>query len=121
MHRLSTFLTIALFLSLAFATPTYQKKQSFKVDRVANPNYKPDGPAAYRWALSKFGFNNISFSGDKVALYTKDTTAATLNSTSDKDGQTPALPSQNNAQFLSPVTIGRQQFIMNFDTGSSDM
>ncbi len=123
MPRLSALLTIALFLSLVFATPIHQKKKrSFKIKRVPNPNYKPNGPAAYRRALFKFGFDDISFTpGGEVASRIKAATAAALNSTGDENGETSASPSQNNAQFLSPVTVGGQQLVMNFDSGSSDM
>ena len=122
MARLLTVLSFAFFLSLVFGTPIHQKKKrSFKVKQVLNPNYKPDGVKAYRRALFKFGLDGISLvPGGEVASRIKAATAAALNSTGNEDGETTASPTQNDAQFLSPVTVGGQQLIMNFDSGSSD-
>ena len=44
-----------------------------------------------------------------------------FNMTGNEDGETTATPTQNDAQFLSPVTVGGQQMVLNFDSGSSDM
>jgi hypothetical protein len=122
MPRFLAFLTFTFFISLVLGTPVHQrKKRSFKVKRVLNPNYKANGPRAYRRALFKFGFDDISFvPGGEVAARIKAATDAAITSSSDENGATTASPTQNDAQFLSPVTVGGQELIMNFDSGSSD-
>ncbi|RMZ85644.1 hypothetical protein DV737_g617, partial [Chaetothyriales sp. CBS 132003] len=99
-----------------------QPAWSFKVKRIPIPNYKPDGPRAYRRALRKFGFDDISFvPGGDVASRLAAASVAALNSTgSNEDGETPASGAENDALFVAPVTFGGQQLVMNFDTGSSD-
>ena len=37
-----------------------------------------------------------------------------------EDGETTATGTNNDAQFLSPVTVGGQEIVVNFDSGSSD-
>lgn len=47
--------------------------------------------------------------------------SAAANSTTDSEnGETTATGTQNDAQFLSPITVGGQELIVNFDSGSSD-
>ena len=124
MLRLQLLLLTALFLTIAFATPIKQQKQkrSFKIPRIRQHNYKANGRAAYKRALFKFGFDDISFLPDgEVATRIKASTGAQVNAADSEDGETTAAPTQNDAQFLSPVTVGGQTLIMNFDSGSSDM
>lgn len=124
MLRFQAIILIAFCISLAFASPIQQtRKRSFKVERVAVPNYKANGKAAYKRALLKFGFDNIAFRpGGKVAETLQIASAAQLNQTGSGDnGEVSATASQDDAQFLSPVTVGGQQLVMNFDSGSSDM
>jgi aspergillopepsin I len=123
MARLQALICFALFVVLVLGSPVKQhKKRSFKVKRVEVSNFKPDGPKAYKRALFKFGFDDISFvPGGEVATRIKAASAASLNGTSgSEDGETSAQPTQNDAQFLSPVSVGGQTLIMNFDSGSSD-
>lgn len=124
MLRVHILLLAALFLTTAFSSPIQQKqkqKRSFKVPRIQQHNYKPNGKAAYRRALFKFGLGDISFVPDgEVATRIKATSEAQVNSTDPEDGATTASPTQNDAQFLSPVQVGGQTLIMNFDSGSSD-
>lgn len=118
--------------------PRALKKRSFKVPRIAVKNYVPNGPKALKRAYAKFGvtepslgpmalrkrdlkfgFGDISIvpSGD-VAEHIQ---SAAANSTADSEnGETTATGTQNDAQFLSPVSIGGQELIVNFDSGSSD-
>jgi hypothetical protein len=121
MAKLQLLFLFAIFITLVLSTPVKQhRKRSFKVKRVEVPNYKADGPKAYKRALMKFGFDDISFKPDgEVANRIKAATAASISS-GNEDGETPAAPTQNDAQFLSPVTVGGQVLIMNFDSGSSD-
>lgn len=130
-----------LLIATVLASPIRSRnvqKRSFKVPRVPVKNYVPNGPQALKRAYAKFGvtehaadtarlrergltfgFNDISIvpSGDVAASIkaaANDSTAGTEN------GETAADPTQNDAQFLSPVTIGGQQIVVNFDSGSSD-
>lgn len=125
MLRIQVLLLALLFLTTVLATPIQQKqkqKRSFKIPRIRNANYKPNGKATYKRALFKFGFNDISFVPDgEVATRIRAASAATVNATGSEDGETTASPTQNDAQFLSPVTVGGQELIMNFDSGSSDL
>ena len=121
MLRVYSFLLVALFLATVLASPIKLKqKRSFKIPRIQQHNYVPNGRAAYRRALFKFGFGDIEFQPEgEVATRLKAVTAAQL-SAGNEDGSTTASPTQNDAQFLSPVTIGGQTLVMNFDSGSSD-
>lgn len=82
-------------------------------------NEPSPGPMALRKRDLKFGFGDISIvpSGD-VAEHIK---SAASNSTAESEnGETSATGTQNDAQFLSPIKIGGQEIIVNFDSGSSD-
>jgi hypothetical protein len=121
MLRAYSFLLVALFLATVVASPVKLKqKRSFKVPRIQQHNYVPNGKAAYRRALFKFGFGDIEFQPNgEVATRIAAATAAQIDGNSE-DGETSASPTQNDAQFLSPVQVGGQTLIMNFDSGSSD-
>jgi len=43
------------------------------------------------------------------------------NTEDDQTGDVSAVSVQGDAQFVSPVTIGGQTIVMNFDTGSADL
>lgn len=121
MLRIHCFILIALFVAAVFASPIKSnQKRSFKIPRIQQHNYVPNGKAAYRRALFKFGFDDIEFLPDgEVATRIKAATEAQINGDSE-NGETTASPTQNDAQFLSPVKVGGQTLVMNFDSGSSD-
>lgn len=123
MAKLNALFYLAIFVSLVLASPVSQRrKRSFKVPNIPNPHYVPHGPRAYKRALNKFGFGDISFKDDgEIATRLKaasNMTAAIAQGT--QDGSTPTAGTQNDAQFLSPITIGGQTLVVNFDSGSSD-
>ncbi|KIX08226.1 uncharacterized protein Z518_02882 [Rhinocladiella mackenziei CBS 650.93] len=122
MLRSQILLLAVLFVVTVLATPIQQKqKRSFKVPRIRQANYKANGKAAYRRALFKFGFNDISFLPEgEIATKIRTATEASIEAADNEDGETTASPTQNDAQFLSPVNVGGQTLIMNFDSGSSD-
>ncbi|KPI38111.1 Aspartic protease PEP3 [Cyphellophora attinorum] len=123
MTRFSSFLYVALFVSLVLASPiSQQKKRSFRVPVIPNPHYRPHGPRAYKRALNKFGFNDITFKddGDIATRLKAASNMTTPLAENTQDGAVATAGTQNDAQFLSPVTIGGQELIMNFDSGSSD-
>ena len=123
MLRIHSLLLVALLLATVFASPVRLKqKRSFKVPRIPQHNYVPNGKVAYRRALFKFGFDDIEFQPNgEVATRINAATSAQFNNTQSEEGETTASPTQNDAQFLSPVTVGGQTLVMNFDSGSSDM
>jgi len=113
-------------------------KRSFKVPRIRINGYVPNGPKALKRAYAKFGVKepnpgpaalrkrDIDFGFGDISIkatgdVAKKISLAVANSiTGNENGETSATGTQNDASFLSPVTIGGQQFIMNFDSGSSD-
>lgn len=46
---------------------------------------------------------------------------ANANASEKVEGSVSAKPEEADAEFLSPITVGGQQMMMDFDTGSSDM
>lgn len=77
------------------------------------------GPAALRKRDLNFGFGDISLlPGGDIA--NRVTSAVSDAATNNEDGETTATGTNNDSQFLSPVTVGGQQIVVNFDSGSSD-
>lgn len=129
MQLLSTILcTLFLLSAVALGVPTggKLKRRSFEVPRVRRSNYVPNGPAALRKAYRKFditptklGIDLLDFEPLKEDTNSKQTTdnaAAT-----GADGQVTAQSVNGDAEFVSPVSVGGQTLLMDFDTGSSDM
>ncbi len=121
-------LTLFFYHVLAIAVQPRPKPnlrgRSFKVDRVRRSNYVADGPAAIRKAYAKYGIipTAIDFGAlDFEPLPPEPPQGATKATGPDENGAVGNAPSQNDVEFLSPVTVGGQQLVMNFDTGSSDM
>ena len=83
----------------------------------------PDGAVALRKSYTKFGISGFGFvpeldiSTDLVPFSELDAASGT----GSEDGSVTASSSQNDAEFLSPVSVGGQTLVMDFDTGSSDM
>jgi hypothetical protein len=103
--------------------PTQLQGRSFKIQRRRRDlGGVPDGGAALDKAYRKYGWTTV----DKTAVTdvapiagTKQLSAAT--GQQETGSVSAAQPAQGDAEFLSPVTIGGQQFSMDFDTGSSDL
>lgn len=141
MARSMITILFSLLILSALASPIKPrsiKKRSFKVPRVPVKNYVANGPKALKRAYAKFGvreptagpaslrkrelkfgFGDISIvpTGDVAA---KISVAAANSTTGSENGETSATGTQNDAQFLSPVTVGGQEIVVNFDSGSSD-
>lgn len=124
MHRLlQSLLVVGLLFTAALAAPTPPTKRSFKVPRIRQRNFVPDGTIAMRKAYNKFGLTGFAMVPEldvSTTLIPMTDLAASSGAGTD-NGQVSASASQNDAEFLSPVTIGGQTLVMNFDTGSSDM
>lgn len=130
-------LLVASVLATPINTRTIQKR-SFKVPRIPVEGYVPNGPKALKRAYAKFGITepasgpaslhkrDLHFGfGDLKIVPTGDVarkiSKAVANSTTgSEDGTTTATGTNNDAQFLSPVKVGGQEIIVNFDSGSSD-
>lgn len=123
MARAFLTLLLALLVSTIVATPIKSlKKRTFKVERIHNRNYVPDGKRAMKRAYLKFGLGDIeSKPNSEVADRVKAASNNSGNSTGSENGETSATGTQNDAQFLSPITVGGQQIVVDFDTGSSDL
>lgn len=130
-----------LLIASVLATPINKRllaKRSFKVPRVQVANYVPNGPKALKRAYAKFGLSeptsgpaalrkrDINFGFGDISIVPggdvakKISSAAANSTTGSENGETAAVGTQNDAQFLSPVSIGGQTLILNFDSGSSD-
>lgn len=108
------------------------------ISATTNPDYKPDGLAAYLSSLIKY-----QFTPTKPGPYTTTTKLLKLSKPSTsgsagepivvkevvfKDrfgriGKVPATSMAKDLQYLCPVTIGTpgKVYNLNFDTGSSDL
>ena len=127
MHHLpSLLLAITLLFTAASTAPTKLQGRSFKIQRQRrNTAYVPDSAAAMDKAYRKYGWTS---GVDKTAVtYVAATPVGASSQVKASTGQqetgsvSASQPAQGDAEFLSPVTIGGQQFSMDFDTGSSDL
>ena len=113
----------ASFLSLTSAVPTKRSSSleaGFKVEQVANPNFSGrHGPSHLAKAANKYGFDLPSKT--TVSAFTSAVSAAIAGVNSTAVGASPVGLNGEIDEFLSPVTIGGQQFNLDFDTGSSDL
>lgn len=121
MYRFQSFVLVTLLFTAALAAPTQHLKQkrSFKIPRVQQHDYVPDGTVALRKAYIKYGLGSLATY--PVVNFTPKVTAANKAANQTEDGEVPASPTQNDAEFLSPVSVGGQMLAMNIDSGSSDM
>lgn len=131
-------ISLVLFLSLSYdalAAPAValhhpqQKSKSFRVERVRRSDYVAHGPTALRKAYRKFGIVPIDFGGIDLddfepfdVKHTSKSASYSQNSgESEQTGSVSATSVQGDVEFVSPVQIGGQTVVMDFDTGSSDM
>jgi hypothetical protein len=122
-RSIQSLLVSALLFAVALSAPTQPKKRSFKVPRIRQRDFVPDGTIAIRKAYNKFGLQDFGMVPEldvSTTLIPFSEVAASGGSGTD-NGQVSATSSQNDAEFLSPVTVGGQTLAMDFDTGSSDM
>lgn len=128
MQWILALLYLYLFSSPAvLGAPTQQsqlKKRTFKVHRIRQVDYVPNGLAAVRKAYAKFGIiaTDINFGSLDLNIYptAEDRQAVNKADEPDENGAVTNVPARNDVLYLAPVTIGGQEFVMNFDTGSSD-
>lgn len=126
--KLPESLLIALSLSYGvLSTPTPGQPQlngrSFKVERVRRGAGTIHGPTALRRAYEKFGIvpMDLGIDLDDFVPISKHAALQQDVAEPDQTGAVSAASVQNDAAFVSPVKIGGQQIVLNFDTGSSDL
>ncbi|KAF2396574.1 penicillopepsin [Trichodelitschia bisporula] len=122
MHTLTTLTLLASLLSLGSTSPTPAlKKRSFEhhVRRQINRHPRSGSDALIK-AYNKYGF---TLTARQTSNSTRGSGAGAGNATGSgsSTGQVPAVPEPNDAEFLSPVVIGGQTLVLDFDTGSSDL
>ncbi|KAL9117001.1 MAG: hypothetical protein Q9187_006468 [Circinaria calcarea] len=88
-------------------------KNGFNVRQQHNPKFVRNGAWAYAMVLAKH-----KAPATKIAAVSA---AASTGSMGVSKGSVAAKPQPYDSEYLSPVTIGNQNFTMNFDTGSSDL
>lgn len=124
---LSLFIVLLLSYNvLAAPTPTspsrpQRKGRSFKVDRVRQGAAVMDGQIALSRSYSKFKINTVDLGIDLLDFQPLGSDSGQNVAESDQSGEVTASSVQGDAQFISPVTIGGQKIVMNFDTGSADL
>jgi hypothetical protein len=117
MHSLDSVLILAgLFASAAWSSPTPAKplqKRSFvhHVRRSVNVSHPAAGGNAMFHAYRKHGLD----------LGERKFVAAGAVSRAADTGQVAANPSNNAAEYVSPVIVGGTTLVLDFDTGSSDL
>lgn len=137
--RLIFALSLAILCISVLATPIQSYKRSFKVPRLAVEGYVPHGPRALQRARAKYGVSQtyagpasihkreltVTF-GDDITVIPESPIANSISratngtAATNENGETPATGTNNDAQFLSPIQVGGQTMIVNFDSGSSD-
>lgn len=107
--------TVPFLLDLVSAAPTKTQLQprSFKIERHRVKSRHKDPLRALNKAHAKY---NIAFGG--AAPIAKEVTGG---GSGEETGRVTNTPTENNVEFLSPVQIGGQTLMLNFDTGSADL
>ncbi|KAI9764090.1 MAG: hypothetical protein M1840_008895 [Geoglossum simile] len=113
--RLHGSIIFSCLATVALGAPvleSHEKRRpgSFKIEQVRNPHYEPNGLADLKSAYAKYGLSMPEGFDHRLAKRAGDV-----------QGNVSAIPVGRDKQFVSPVTIGGQTFLMNFDTGSSDL
>lgn len=112
-------------LSLPSGLKSQLKGRSFKVERVRRGNEPIHGPTALRRAYEKFGIVPTDFGidlDDFEPITEKHAVIAKKDATEPaQKGAVSAASVLGDAAFVSPVTIGGQKLVLNFDTGSADL
>ncbi|KAL9581490.1 MAG: hypothetical protein Q9212_003874 [Teloschistes hypoglaucus] len=111
-------LSLLLIISSASAAPTSFARKSFKIQRRQASGTSPDGMAALSQAYGKYGWKVPETLNTTVPV-------PQVHSAGDpgdlEEGEVYATPEEGDAAFLSPIQIGGQTLMMDFDTGSSDL
>ncbi|BCR90522.1 pepsin-like aspartic protease [Aspergillus chevalieri] len=127
MQLLQSFVFALLFSCEARSapTPTTTRSQlqgrSFKIERVRQGASVLDGATALQRSYRKYGIAAVDLGiDDLLDIKPLSSGNSQTNTDDDQTGEVSAVSVQGDAQFVSPVTIGGQTIVMNFDTGSAD-
>ena len=112
MHQsLFTAATLAASASLSFAAPSHiAGRSTFEVKQVAHGMVRKNGPQQMMKTYNKFAKAGASPPYDVLQA------AAAAQS-----GSVGADPQQYDQAYLSPVTVGDSDVVLDFDTGSADL
>ncbi|KAL8692720.1 MAG: hypothetical protein Q9218_002309 [Villophora microphyllina] len=110
-------LSLLLLLSLTSAAPTHFEQKSFKIHRrQISTLTSPDGIAALRKAYGKYGWTV-----PEALNSTVEAPQVLAKGDPGEEGSVNVSPEEGDGSFLSPIKIGGQTMMMDFDTGSSDL
>lgn len=127
MELIQSFLLTLLFSCkvLSAPTPTTTRSQlqgrSFKIERVRQGASILDGPTALQRSYRKYNIAVADLGVDLLDFEPLSSGSSQNDAGTDQTGEVSAVSVQGDAQFVSPVTIGGQTIVMNFDTGSADL
>ncbi|KAL8783006.1 MAG: hypothetical protein Q9195_009511 [Heterodermia aff. obscurata] len=114
LSSLSSLLVFALTIFDASAAPATLETRSFRIDRQQTGNVRVrNGVSEVARAYRKYGWA-VPESMNTAIIN------ATNRAASNQAGSTQATPEEGDSEFLSPVKIGGQTLMMDFDTGSAD-
>lgn len=94
----------------ANATGSANSKK-FRVDQVSGKKYQKNGPGSMLQTYQKYGSGAPS---DVIK-------AAAAQSSGTAKGSVAAIPEAWDVEYLSPVTVGGTDMMLDFDTGSADL
>ncbi|KAK1139755.1 hypothetical protein N8T08_011219 [Aspergillus melleus] len=125
MRFLFSFLFALFFAHGVISVPTapQRKGRSYKVERVRRGNDAIHGPEALRKAYRKYGIlpTNLGLDlTDFEPIHMKHVTTNNKQVDEPESGAVSAVSVQGDAAFVSPVLVGGQKLVLNFDTGSAD-
>ena len=123
MHLISYLVWAVALVCLTGAAPVAHQSRHFasfkKITQVKNSNFSSrNGFAAYAKAAAKYNItttSTTSTSGNVVGAVSLEAGSGTV--VSNPAGQTHGV----DQEYLCPVTVGNQQFHLDFDTGSADL
>ena len=123
-------LLLILFLSfmvaLCVAKPISKKPGHFKVSVIGRPHVTTNGLSEVQRAYAKHGIKPISIpesdlDSDLVLLSSNESPAGVSRRAEESEyGVVTNEPTTYDIQYLSPVTVGGQELMLNLDTGSTD-
>ncbi|MCJ1477724.1 hypothetical protein MMC13_006397 [Lambiella insularis] len=118
MYCIWALLICALFLlDQASTAPTKLQPRRFKVERIRHGPATRNPQRALSKSYAKWG---MTLPTVQSASSTKVEDVAS-NAASGETGEVSSVPTQDDAEYLSPISIGGQTLMMDFDTGSSDL
>ncbi|KAG6986741.1 aspergillopepsin A-like aspartic endopeptidase [Physcia stellaris] len=117
MAPLTTILLLALTILSATAAPAPLSARSFTINRRHTGRYRTrNGPAEFARAYRKYGWSVPPGLQNSTLSATNRATAP-----DNQEGSTQATAGEADSEFLSPVQIGGQTLMLDFDTGSADL